>query len=152
MRGRKPIPTGIKLLRGNPGKRPLNADEPKLPDADAAPPKGLTGRALAVWKEYATDLVNAGVLKSSDRPVFRTYCELVAEVERYTKLCRKVGEADASRLGYPKRLDVLRKQQKEYSAVLGLNPSARSQIKATPKDKPGDATADFLFGHGKRTG
>ena len=29
MRGRKPTPTHLKLVRGNPGKRPLNASEPK---------------------------------------------------------------------------------------------------------------------------
>ena len=29
MRGRKPVPTALKKLRGNPGKRPLNDAEPK---------------------------------------------------------------------------------------------------------------------------
>jgi hypothetical protein len=29
MRGRKPKPTYLKLLNGNPGKRPLNEQEPK---------------------------------------------------------------------------------------------------------------------------
>ena len=29
MRGRRPNPTRLKLLTGNPGKRPLNPDEPK---------------------------------------------------------------------------------------------------------------------------
>ncbi|MEQ8198694.1 MAG: phage terminase small subunit P27 family, partial [Clostridiaceae bacterium] len=28
-RGRKPKPTAIKVLEGNPGKRPLNKNEPK---------------------------------------------------------------------------------------------------------------------------
>lgn len=28
-RGRKPKPTAIKELEGNPGKRPLNANEPR---------------------------------------------------------------------------------------------------------------------------
>ena len=36
MRGRRPKPTRIKALTGNPGKRPLNAHEPRpepaLPD------------------------------------------------------------------------------------------------------------------------
>lgn len=152
-RGPPPEPTALKLLRGNPGKRAINHDEPKLAPSDAKPPKGLTGRALGVWKEHASDLIAAGVLKAPDRLVFRTFCELVAEVEKYTRLCGKVGAENASRLGYPKRLDVLRRQQREYSSILGLNPSARSAIKATPADKPGDDTADFLFGaNGKRSG
>ena len=33
IRGRKPKPTALKLLEGNPGKRPINEHEP-------VPPKG----------------------------------------------------------------------------------------------------------------
>ena len=51
MRGRKPTPTDIKVLRGNPGHRPLNADEPQLPTVQAdvfdTPPVELTGDAAA---------------------------------------------------------------------------------------------------------
>ncbi len=36
MKGRKPKPTALKLLEGNPGKRKLNADEPS--------PRGTTVR------------------------------------------------------------------------------------------------------------
>lgn len=149
-RGPPPEPTALKLLKGNPGKRAINRDEPKLEPADATVPRGLTGRARAVWKEYAPALITAGVLKASDTPVFRTYCELVAEVEKYTKLCTKMGPENATRLGYPKRLDTLRKQQREYSAVLGLNPSARSALKITPEKPKDDPDAEFLLG--KRTG
>ncbi len=39
MRGRRPKPTRIKVLTGNPGKRPLNINElrpkPKIPDRKA---------------------------------------------------------------------------------------------------------------------
>lgn len=145
-RGPPPEPTALKLLKGNPGKRAINHDEPKLPEAKAKPPKGLTGRALKVWKEMAGDLVTAGVLKSGDGPVFRVYCELVADVESYTALCRKVGAENATKLGYPKRLDIARKQLREYSAILGLNPSSRSALKVTPPADKNDSTADFLFG------
>ena len=44
-RGRKPTPTAIKELEGNPGKRPLNDAEPK-PERKAPPcPKGLEPEA-----------------------------------------------------------------------------------------------------------
>ena len=33
MRGRRPKPTRLKMLTGNPGKRPFNMNEPK-PDAE----------------------------------------------------------------------------------------------------------------------
>lgn len=38
-RGRKPKPTALKLLEGNPGKRPINANEP-------IPPKGNIRQSL----------------------------------------------------------------------------------------------------------
>ena len=40
MRGRRPVPTCMKLLTGNPGKRPLNANEPQpKPEIPECPPQ-----------------------------------------------------------------------------------------------------------------
>ena len=145
-RGPPPEPTALRLLKGNPGKRAINHDEPKLPASDEAPPKGLTGRGLAMWKEIAPGLVTAGMLKATDRPVLKVWCQLVAEEETQKRKVDKVGMESATKLGYLKNLRETRKQLREYSGILGLTPSARSAIKATPPEKPGDATADFLFG------
>ena len=42
MKGRKPVPTHLKVLRGNPGKRRLNNGEP-LPIGDLVdPPEWMT--------------------------------------------------------------------------------------------------------------
>jgi P27 family predicted phage terminase small subunit len=151
-RGPPPEPTALKLLKGNPGKRAINHDEPRLPPALMTPPKGLNGRALTVWKELAPLVIAAGILKAGEWPVLRTYCELIQDVEHYTRLCRRVGAESASKLGYPKRLDVYRKQLREYSGILGLNPSARSALKVAPPPAAGDASADFLFGKPKEKG
>lgn len=40
-RGRKPKPTAVKQLEGNPGKRQLNANEPKPAARAPSCPKGL---------------------------------------------------------------------------------------------------------------
>ena len=48
MRGRKPKPTALKLIAGNPGKRALNAHEPQ-PRTDLAAAAGLAvNRGVAV--------------------------------------------------------------------------------------------------------
>ena len=44
-RGRKPTPTAIKELEGNPGKRPLNAKEPKPVKKAPSCPKWLEPEA-----------------------------------------------------------------------------------------------------------
>jgi P27 family predicted phage terminase small subunit len=139
------------LLKGNPGHRPINQDEPQLPNATVRPPKGLAKRPLALWKELAPIVVASGILKDGDWPILKFYCELIADVEKYTRLCAKVGAENASKLGYPKRLDIYRRQVLDYSARLGLNPSARSAMRVTPPPA-NDSSADFLFGKPKEKG
>ena len=52
MRGRKPVPRHLKVLRGNPGKRRLHDAEP-MPLGDLVdPPEWLTESQKAGW-EYA---------------------------------------------------------------------------------------------------
>ncbi len=46
---RKPTPTRLKLLGGNPGKRPLNLDEPQPEPTLPEPPAHLSDEAKAEW-------------------------------------------------------------------------------------------------------
>ena len=48
-RGRKPKPTAIKVLEGNPGKRPLNEHEPAPPKANIKCPTWLLPEAKKEW-------------------------------------------------------------------------------------------------------
>ena len=41
MRGRKPVPTALKILRGNPGKRAINREEPAPGSLPSEPPEEL---------------------------------------------------------------------------------------------------------------
>ena len=45
--GRKPDPTVLRLLKGNPSKRPINKDEPKPRKGSISVPKHLDKRAKA---------------------------------------------------------------------------------------------------------
>ena len=65
MRGRKPVPTHLKILRGNPGKRRLNSHEP-LPEGDLKdPPDWFSDSQKAGWN-YAIDHAPDGLLKRLD--------------------------------------------------------------------------------------
>lgn len=73
-RGRKPIPTEIKILEGNPSKRPLNTHEPK-PLKKAPPcPKWLEAEAKKEWRRLAKALEAMGVLTEADMAAFAGYC------------------------------------------------------------------------------
>jgi phage terminase small subunit len=75
MRGRKPKPTHLKLVTGNPGKRKLNASEPMPAPALPEPPFHLGEEARTEWKRVAEDLYRLGVLTEIDRVVLAAYCQ-----------------------------------------------------------------------------
>ena len=50
-RGRKPKPTAMKELEGNPGKHPLNTSEPKPNKKAPACPKWLEPEAKKEWRK-----------------------------------------------------------------------------------------------------
>ena len=75
--GRKPTPTYLKLLRGNPGKRAINANEPKpeIPAKQPAPPVFLDDYALEEWKRVAPELWRMGLLTAVDVATLAVYCD-----------------------------------------------------------------------------
>jgi hypothetical protein len=56
MRGRRPKPTRIKALTGNPGKRPLNAHEPRPEPALPDCPPELSPAAHREWTRLTGEL------------------------------------------------------------------------------------------------
>ena len=72
-RGRKPKPTALKELEGNPGKRPLNDREPK-PEKKAPPcPKWLNDDAKKEWR-HTGRLPIRTMLTGKRRKVFLNLC------------------------------------------------------------------------------
>lgn len=72
--GPPPLPTAVKLVRGNPGKRPLPADEP-TPEPGATPPTWMTKAARKYWPDIADQLMAANVLGNIDDKALAVYCE-----------------------------------------------------------------------------
>jgi phage terminase small subunit len=61
MAGRRPEPTALKELAGNPGKRALNTNEPQPGGIPKCPPH-LDKIAKAEWKRIAAELTTLGLL------------------------------------------------------------------------------------------
>jgi phage terminase small subunit len=129
MRGRKPTPTHLKLVRGNPGRRPLNPSEPK-PKLGCEKPKFLKGRAARVWDEYAPTLERLGLLTSVDGPMLAAWCLLVAKMERDFE------SMTATQIA----------QMRGLAASFGLEPSARARLSVKPDEKTADPAAKYLAG------
>ncbi len=139
MRGRKPVPTHIKAITGNPGKRPLNADEP-LP-APAVPdcPSELGAVAKAEWERLAADLVKLRLLTPLDRAALATYCgayELWAEA---TAAIQTYGSMVKSPQGFPMQSPYIAIANRQAEIMLrvasefGFTPASRSRIAAPMK-------------------
>ncbi len=73
--GRKPKPTNLKILHGNPGKRPLNLNEPKPMKVVPTCPPHLMPDAKAEWERMSDKLYSLGLLTEIDGTAFAIYCQ-----------------------------------------------------------------------------
>lgn len=79
MRGRKPTPPALKLITGNPGKRPIEADPHAIEIAVPGAPEHLNAIARAEWERVTAELLKAGLVTRLDRPALAAYCDAWAE-------------------------------------------------------------------------
>ena len=72
MRGRKAVPTMLKIISGNPGRRPLPKEE--IPVGELfAPPAEMSDEQKTEWR-YALDNAPKGLLRRLDRVLFAQWC------------------------------------------------------------------------------
>jgi P27 family predicted phage terminase small subunit len=154
MRGNKPKPTVLKLVTGNPGRRPLNAREAKPEVQVPEPPQLLSGDALLEWQRITPLLADVGLIAKLDRAIIATYCKCWARWIECERMLETTGLIVKSPNGYPmyspylaasnKALDQLR----QLSEQIGLSGSARSRIKAGEPPSQTDPGEAFLRGRG----
>ena len=135
-RGRKPTPTAIKELEGNPGKRPLNAHEPRPERKAPACPKWLEPEAKKEWRRLAKKLEQLGVLTEADMSVFASYCQAYARWKAAEEIISSHGFISKTPSGYLQAIPHVA-IAKEYARImnrcaeqLGLTPSSRSRLVA----------------------
>jgi P27 family predicted phage terminase small subunit len=169
MAGRRPKPTEIKRLQGNPGKRPLNKAEPRPPAASTAMPRGrLPKDGQRMWKAVAPLLSGLGVLTEADLPALEMLClhysVARAALEEMLKDGRIEAEDDEGRRYVVKEgiavstptLDSIKKHPaasvfrensqafKSYLQEFGLTPASRVRLKVDTGEKE-KSLAEMLF-------
>lgn len=136
-RGRKPKPTTLKLLQGNPGKRPINQEEPQAkPIFNPDPPAHFSDLQAAKWRDMAAQLGAVRVLTQLDLDALEIYCiEWVAMHAALTDLNERGKLLQAPSGGvmwnpswtqYKHSLAQCRSLQSEF----GLTPSSRTGVVA----------------------
>ena len=78
-------PSKLKLLEGNPGKRPLPKDE-YTPEPGSKPPRGMSSAEKSIWHYYARQLDAAGLLAQADRDNLANVCRKIARVNEISKI------------------------------------------------------------------
>lgn len=81
MAGRKPKPTAVKKLEGNPGKRKLNSKEPVPAKGMPTCPDWLMPEAKKEWERPAELMNQMGVLTEVDTAAFVEICKKVGKSE-----------------------------------------------------------------------
>lgn len=156
---RPPVPTALKVLRGNPGKRPLNKDEPKPKVTLPEPPPHLKAYKLAVenWFREGGLLLKLGVMTEADWGVLSVRCYLYHEMVSMMKKIKKEGrtyvKTTTARSGavtetivtnpLVAQLDTSIAEYRRVGVLLGLDPSSRSRVKVS-KEKDKGAFDEFF--------
>lgn len=133
-RGRKPKPTAIKILEGNPGKRPLNRFEPTYRKKAPPCPSWLCDEAKREWRRLARTMESMGVLTEADMETFATYCDAYSKWKEATEFLDQHGTIFKTPSGYIQQVPQVSIAQ-TYSKIMtkiatefGLTPASRSRI------------------------
>ena len=139
MRGRKPKPTKLKVLTGNPGKRPLNHHEPRPEPAVPDCPPELSEAAQREWNRLVGELSKLNLLTHLDRAALAAYCNAYAMWVEAVEAIQKYGSMVKSPSGFPIQSPyvAIANRQAEImlriSAEFGFTPASRGRIAAPPR-------------------
>jgi P27 family predicted phage terminase small subunit len=147
-----PTPIKLRLLRGNPGRRPLLREpQPKSAPKCPSPPAHLSEYAVQEWKRVSGELWALGLLTILDETSFAAYCQsyglwrlaeerlasedLVAPGSERNKVVNPV-----LKIACQAARDLIR-----FGSEFGLTPSARARVAAgMPPSATGSKFGDLL--------
>lgn len=91
MKGRKPIPTHLKVLTGNPGKQKLPKGEPKPETNIPEPPNFLDDYALEEWRRITPVLYSLGIISDLTIPAVIAYCDSYSDWRAAREELNRIG-------------------------------------------------------------
>ena len=138
MRGRRPKPTELKILHGNPGKRALSQGEPDCDVVLPEPPEHLNEVAREEWGRVGRLLLQFRLVSELDRAALAAYCVCYARwVDAEQKVIRHGTIVLSPNKQFPMKSPYLTvaesalEQMRKLLVEFGLTPSARSRLTGT---------------------
>lgn len=154
MAGRRPTPTELKLVRGNPGKRPINKKEPLPAKRIPSTPAHLTDEGQVAWGRLTVLLDRMGVLTEADGFALERLCDCYSEILALRELVdangrtyettSTQGELVIKANPAVAMLADADRRFKSYLVEFGLTPAARSKVQIKDDDDQEDQFAEFF--------
>lgn len=158
-KGRKPKPTALKKLAGNPGKKALPDNEPQPEKGRPPKPLAMGPKASELWDRLSDELYGMGVLTSVDGLALRMLCEnwerfmearrivnaygsMTYETQSTGGILIKVNPA----VGIMERAD---RAIRGWCSEFGLTPAARSRVEKALDDGEEDEIESFFASAGQ---
>lgn len=154
MAGRRPKPTHLKVVSGNPGKRAINKREPKPKRVIPACPAHLSDASKVAWGRLCVLLDRMGVLTEADVLALERLCDCYAEILECRELITRDGRTYSSVSTGKKEGDEPQmlvkanpavamladadRRFKGYLVEFGLTPAARTKIEVKGGDGDGE--------------
>ena len=140
MRWRRPKPTRMKVLTGNPGKRPLNRTEPQ--PEPAVPDCSIELGPSAEWERLVAQLAPLRILTPLDRAALAAYCGAYGLWAEATEAIQKYGAMVKSPTGFPMQslyVAIANRQAEimmRIASEFGFTPASRSRISTPSVEEP----------------
>ena len=150
VRGARPLPTNLKVVRGTLRKGRTNTHEPALDVEIPRCPAHLSDEAKREWKRVSRDLAPCGLLTRIDRAALALYCEAWGRWVEAEQALRTYGVMIKAPSGFPMQspyLAIANKAMEQMRAMLGefgMSPSSRTRVHATPVSDEDEEFARFL--------
>jgi P27 family predicted phage terminase small subunit len=149
IRGRKPKPSKLRALDGNPGRRPINDREPQ-PTGPLVKPDFVNGEAAKEW----TRVIGAmppGLYTAADAPVLAVYCVAWVLFRNALAQVAREGMTAVGSMGqktsHPSLATIAKQSEiiMRASDRLGMSPVARARL-AMDDQTGGGSKFDGLLG------
>lgn len=155
MPGRRPKPTALKLVTGNPGKRAINKKEPKPKRVIPSCPAHLDDAGKVAWGRLTVLLDRMGVLTEADSLALERLCDCYADIlecrvliERDGRTYTTLDQNSNTLIKNNPAVNQLRAadaQFKSYLIEFGLTPAARTRLKVpTDDEEKADPLSEFF--------
>jgi P27 family predicted phage terminase small subunit len=152
MPGPKPTPTNLRILRGNPGRRPINGREPhpERPPRPPEPPDFLDDFAVEEFRRVAAELWSLRLLTAGDVQMLAGYAYSFSQWKTAALTLRRIGANDPVMHGQLTRsgdgpttpnplIYIARgalRDMARYASEFGLSPASRVRIAMGEDPRP----------------